>query len=76
MAHRFLKRAAQGSIADELALVAANAKAIVDLGERSLEAHYRLEYERAYRYVLAAPKGSDPAPGSASEVTAKLRLAD
>ena len=49
---------------------------IVDLGERSLEAHYRLEYERPYRYVLAAPRGSDAAPGSASEVTAKLRLAD
>jgi hypothetical protein len=48
---------------------------VVDLGERSLEARYRLDYERPYRYVLAGPRANERVTG-ASEVVAKVRLAD
>ena len=49
---------------------------IMDLSDRSLETHYRLEYDRPYRFVLADPGASGRAGSDAFEVTTKVRLTD
>jgi predicted choloylglycine hydrolase len=49
--------------------------AIMDLSELSLETHYRLEYDRPYRYLLD-PRPSGYTHGDAFEVTTKVRLAE
>jgi hypothetical protein len=49
---------------------------IMDLGERSLEAHYRLEYDRPYRFALAGPGASERAGDDAIEMTTKTRRTD
>lgn len=49
---------------------------IMDLSDRSLETHYRLEYDRTYRSVLVDPGASVRVGGAAFEVTTKVRLSD
>jgi hypothetical protein len=48
----------------------------MDLGDRSLETHYRLEYDRPYSFVLADPGANERSGGEAFEVTTKVRLTD
>jgi hypothetical protein len=48
----------------------------MDLSDRSLEMHHRLEYDRPYRFVLADPGASGREVGGALDVATKVRLAD
>jgi hypothetical protein len=50
--------------------------AVMDLSDRSLEMHYRLEYDRPYNYVLADPRASGRTRDGAFESVTKVRLTD
>jgi Linear amide C-N hydrolases, choloylglycine hydrolase family len=49
---------------------------VMDLSDRSFELHYRLEYDRPYRYVLTGPGASASARVEQASTTARIRLAD